>query len=118
MTARPLHLTVSHEIRTRASMRTLRSLFAILGLLLAFCAISCVQSSQDSQLAAVRNDLEPTEHAEPASTSPERLGEAEDPYTRADCYVAWKHNMSQCKTPECWFAVSLLLSACLKRAED
>ncbi len=97
-------------------MRATRA--AVLCLPFTLCAVSCIQSPDDSQPAIVRNDSEPTEQAESASVNPERVGETEEPYRRVDCYAAWKHNMTQCKTPECWFAVSLLLGVCLKGAED
>jgi hypothetical protein len=100
-----------------SSMRTIRA--AVLCLPFTFCAVSCVQSPDDSQpAAAAYNDSEPTEQAEPAGPNPERVGEAKDPWTRADCYTAWKHNLTQCKTPECWALASVLLGVCLKGAEN
>jgi hypothetical protein len=99
-------------------MRTIRNIAAALVLSISVCAVSCVQSQDDSQPAAVPNASESIGQAEPADTSPERIGEAEDPFTRAECYAAWKHNMAQCRTPECWFACSVMLGVCLKHADD
>lgn len=97
-------------------MRAIRA--AVLCLPVASCAVSCIQSHDDSRPAAVHDAPESNRQAEPPSAGPEGIGEAEEPYTKADCYAAWKHNMTQCTTPECWALVSVLLGVCLKGAED
>jgi hypothetical protein len=63
-------------------------------------------------------DTDPPTPAEPT-------GEAQEPYTRAECYTAWKFNMAECNkipVPEvryaCWMARSAMLAACLKGADD
>jgi hypothetical protein len=58
-----------------------------------------------------------------AANDPEQTGEAEQEWTKADCYSAWKYNMNGCNTsppnlrPACWAAASGLLAVCLAAAQ-
>ncbi len=85
-------------------------------LALALAAASCASLPGEEELAPADVLSEP---AEP----PERTGEVEQPWTGADCYAAWKHNMELCNgsppnlRPECWAAASALLAVCLAAAE-
>lgn len=91
-------------------MRSHRLFAAAFCVPIAFCAVSCVQSHNDSPPTHADDDAEAT-------------GEAAEPWTRDDCYTAWKHNMKLCNTsppnlrPECWAAASALLAVCLAAAQ-
>lgn len=71
------------------------------------------------------DDSEPLGDAELASANndPEPIGQAEQKWTKADCYTSWKSNMLLCNTsplnlrPQCFAAVYALLGACLAAAD-
>jgi hypothetical protein len=85
---------------------------AVLCLPIILCAVSCLQSPEASELtsASAGNDAEP-------------IGEAEQEWTKSDCYSAWQYNVQGCNTsppnlrPACWAAAAALLGACLATAE-
>jgi hypothetical protein len=91
-------------------MQSKRLLALVLCLPLSLCTVSCIQSPEDSQLTSVDNDPEP-------------IGQAEQKWTKADCYTAWKYNVNLCNTsppnlrPACWAAAAALLGACLAAAQ-
>jgi len=97
---------------------TTRSLAAALVL-----AFSCVLSA--SCLTAPPDDTTPPASIStaPGSEPIEPIGEAQQEATKAECYAAWKWNLTQCETsppnlqPACWLACSALLAACLARAD-
>jgi hypothetical protein len=53
----------------------------------------------------------------------ERVGEAAQDVTRADCIASWQHNLQLCDSsppnlrPECWAACAALLAGCLAVAQ-
>lgn len=55
--------------------------------------------------------------------APEPIGEAEQEWTRTDCYAAWQHNGNVCNSSPpnlrlgCYAAVAALLTACLAAAQ-
>ena len=100
-------------------------LSVVLYLPFSLCAVSCIQSPDDSQYTSLENETEPTEQAQltRADNDSELIGEAEQEWTRADCYAAWKYNVVRCNVAPpnlraaCWAAASALLGACLAKAE-
>jgi hypothetical protein len=94
-------------------------------------AVACDESpgtmADTSQQKGPRSpeDSESTEQAELVSTNkdPGPIGQAEQEWTKADCYTAWKSNLLLCNAsppnlrPECFLAVSALLGACLAAAD-
>ena len=84
----------------------------VLCLPITLCAVSCLQSLEDS---------EPTSTS--ANNNPEPIGEAEQEWTKSDCYNAWQYNVQGCNTsppnlrPACWAAAAALLGACLATAQ-
>lgn len=113
-------------------MRTTRNMAALV--LFLSCVLgtaACYQSpgttadTPQGTGAQSPEDSEPTGQAELTSINkgPEPIGQAEQKWTKADCYTAWKSNMLLCNAsppnlkPECWAAVSALLGACLAAAD-
>ncbi len=103
-----------------AIMRVLSG-FAASALVLscALFAISCVQSPDESPTA------EPGEAqgSRGAELTTERVGEAAQDWTKADCYAMWRHNSELCNSAppdlraECFAACAVMLGACLAAAE-
>ena len=109
---------------------TTKSLAAALGIAFA-CVLSasCMQATREAEATASPDPSsdqtsEPIGHehvAEPEQT--ERTGEAQDPYTRADCQKAFVENIHKCYSwpvldrPTCYVMCAGLLAACIKDAE-
>lgn len=93
------------------SMRT----FCTVALALSVISTSCTQAAELNEAeisvdTVSKMTIEPTE-------------EAQEPWTRADCIRAWRHNLEQCEgsppnlRPACWAAAHALLAACLAAAQ-
>jgi hypothetical protein len=100
-------------------MRT-HCLAAVVALALscAFLTASCVRSP-----VAGEPSNAPSDPAERSSMDAEHIGEAEEPWTRHDCYVGYTITYMLCGTagnlrPKCVAAVEEMLQRCLDRAED
>jgi hypothetical protein len=100
-------------------------LFALSCLLATACTQEIDTGEAERSADADSTPDEPTEEvSEPsADNPPEAIEEAEQDWTRADCYTAWRHNMHGCNSsppnlrPACWAAASAPLTACLAASQ-
>jgi hypothetical protein len=112
-----------HRARYEPSMTT-KALAA--ALVLAFPSVipaSCLRAPEADDTAPPAATSTASASIEGASEPAEPIGEAQQKATKAECYAAWKWNLTQCETsppnlqPACWFACSALLAACLATAQ-
>jgi hypothetical protein len=111
-------------------MRTHRFAAVVaLALSCAFLTVSCVRSLEAGEpgeapgSVGTESSTMASEPTEPSSMGDEHTGEAQDPWTRADCQNAFVQNIRWCDTwtvttrPACYGIMAGLHVACVKGAE-
>jgi hypothetical protein len=92
----------------------MRKTVVLIGLVLGWAG--CAQPPETGE------NVEPSTPTVTEVTS-ERVGEAAQDVTRADCIESWQHNLKLCDAsppnlrPECWAACAALLAGCLAIAQ-
>jgi hypothetical protein len=86
---------------------------------------SCVQEADGAGGGAPASTPDqPAEPADQADAAPEPIGEAQEDWTRDECYAMWHHNCAQCTQSDahlryvCWAACATWLGVCLKTATE